>query len=831
MRDDGKRDSPSPNQAHDQRGPVSMTSHESNKNDNIPSKLETAGMASSEASAISRTDLNSERTKEDAKRMSNSASPTTSPARRADTKLSEKSFKHTLSYVEEDFRRMLSILPIPLHQIVPKFVVKFAARMLFRARLLATDSLFDFTIVFLRLIVVIFFREIQPRSSWRIPREGPIIFVVAPHHNQFLDPLILASEVRNAGRRVSFLIAHKSTKRPLIGRFSRMLRSIPVRRAADDAKVGSGTVTAHPSGDETLLLGINSEFTKQAQVRGHVVLPKSTDYAMAEVAEILSDTELRLKKPFPSDAASEALRTQDNEDPSKVIGTSYKLQPYVNQAEMYASVYRQLSDGGCLCIFPEGGSHDRTDLLPLKAGVVIMALGAMANDPNLNVSIVPVGLSYFHPHRFRSRAVIEFGMPINVPKDLVELFEHGGTSKRQAIASMLDIVFDGLKSVTVRAPDYETLMVIQASRRLMSLPGQQLSLSDKVEQNRKLIMGYMQFKDHPKVVALRESVLTYNKHLKQVGIRDHQVERANRSVLRSLALLMYRLGLLVVWSGCALPGTILNLPIIVFAKVVSKKKAKEALAASQVKLFGRDVLATWKVIVTLVVAPILYASYAVVATTLAYRSNSLRLIHKRLMPLYVMLGMPAISVGVIKMNEVGIDVYKSLPPLIASLLPGRRRVIDQIQQERINLTAQLHSTIAELRPEGWNYTDIARGSYTAKAPPIREELEQMMYDGRPLDSTGGHSLSHPMNVMDEWLFGWSSSRRKGDWGGHRAEVVENDLGANYEDALQVYEHETDEAHRLTRDNRGKEKRRTRSQDYRERRQAAQPSPSSRKDSS
>ena len=76
------------------------------------------------------------------------------------------------------------------------------------------------------------------------------------------------------------------------------------------------------------------------------------------------------------------------------------------------------------------------------------------------------------------------------------------------------------------------------------------------------------------------------------------------------------------------------------------------------------------------------------------------------MPLYVMLGMPAISVGVIKMNEVGIDVYKSLPPLIASLLPGRRRVIDQIQQERINLTAQLHSTIAELRPEGWNLSLI-----------------------------------------------------------------------------------------------------------------------------
>ncbi|MCP5888547.1 hypothetical protein NL336_27135, partial [Klebsiella pneumoniae] len=82
-------------------------------------------------------------------------------------------------------------------------------------------------------------------------------------------------------------------------------------------------------------------------------------------------------------------------------------------------------------------------------------------------------------------------MPLHAPPELVELFKLGGAEKRQAIASMLDIVFDGLKSVTVRAPDYETLMVIQASRRLMSLPGQHLSLSDKVEQNRKLVMGYM----------------------------------------------------------------------------------------------------------------------------------------------------------------------------------------------------------------------------------------------------------------------------------------------------------------------------------------------------
>lgn len=88
-----------------------------------------------------------------------------------------------------------------------------------------------------------------------------------------------------------------------------------------------------------------------------------------------------------------------------------------------------------------------------------MALGAMSANPGLQVRIVPVGLSYFHPHKFRSRAVVEFGAPLEVPRELVGLFEQGGDGKRKAVGEMMGIVFDGLKSVTVQAPDYETLMV------------------------------------------------------------------------------------------------------------------------------------------------------------------------------------------------------------------------------------------------------------------------------------------------------------------------------------------------------------------------------------
>lgn len=88
-----------------------------------------------------------------------------------------------------------------------------------------------------------------------------------------------------------------------------------------------------------------------------------------------------------------------------------------------------------------------------------MALGAMAKYEQLDVKIVPVGLNYFHAHRFRSRAVIEFGNPITVSQELVQKFKSGGNEKREACSSLLDSIYNALKTVTINAGSYETLMV------------------------------------------------------------------------------------------------------------------------------------------------------------------------------------------------------------------------------------------------------------------------------------------------------------------------------------------------------------------------------------
>lgn len=86
-----------------------------------------------------------------------------------------------------------------------------------------------------------------------------------------------------------------------------------------------------------------------------------------------------------------------------------------------------------------------------------MALGAVAAHPDCGLKIVPCGMNYFHAHKFRSRAVVEFGTPLEVPMELVEEYKNG--SRRDAVSQMLELVYNSLVAVTVTSPDYDTLMV------------------------------------------------------------------------------------------------------------------------------------------------------------------------------------------------------------------------------------------------------------------------------------------------------------------------------------------------------------------------------------
>ena len=47
-----------------------------------------------------------------------------------------------------------------------------------------SELAYDSSLFFWRAVISIFFREIRPRGAYNIPKDGPVIFVGAPHHNQ-----------------------------------------------------------------------------------------------------------------------------------------------------------------------------------------------------------------------------------------------------------------------------------------------------------------------------------------------------------------------------------------------------------------------------------------------------------------------------------------------------------------------------------------------------------------------------------------------------------------------------------------------------------------------
>lgn len=47
-----------------------------------------------------------------------------------------------------------------------------------------TNWVYDAFLWTLTILVDLFFREVHPRGSWKVPRRGPVIFVAAPHANQ-----------------------------------------------------------------------------------------------------------------------------------------------------------------------------------------------------------------------------------------------------------------------------------------------------------------------------------------------------------------------------------------------------------------------------------------------------------------------------------------------------------------------------------------------------------------------------------------------------------------------------------------------------------------------
>jgi glycerol-3-phosphate O-acyltransferase/dihydroxyacetone phosphate acyltransferase len=245
--------------------------------------------------------------------------------------------------------------------------------------------------------------------------------------------------------------------------------------------------------------------------------------------------------------------------------------------------------------------------------------------------------------------------------------------------------------------------LIQAVRRLYNPKGTKLPLPRIVELNRRLVQGYTRYKDDPRVVELQKQVIAYNQRLLALNIRDHQVQYAKLNIFSCFGLFWYRILKLLVLSAFVLPGTILFGPVFIFGKLHSIKKAKQALAASNVKVQARDVMATWKLLTALAVTPLVYLAY-MVSFTYWYQRNQIQGYLPAGIPsslLYALQAIffPTITYAALRFGETGMDIVKSLGPLIKMMIPSSNNELTKLQVRREELAKAVNRIINTLGPE------------------------------------------------------------------------------------------------------------------------------------
>lgn len=151
--------------------------------------------------------------------------------------------------------------------------------------------------------------------------------------------------------------------------------------------------------------------------------------------------------------------------------------------------------------------------------------------------------------------MVSFGQPISVDRNDVEKYKLGGKDKREAVTKLLDQSDEAFKSVTVNAPDYDTLMVVQAARRLyVPTTDAKPTIQQVVKLNRHFVALWAKLKGDPSLEVINRKVKYYNDMLRFFGIRDHQVEKLNITPLRAAIQLIKRVTKLVAMAGLGTPA-------------------------------------------------------------------------------------------------------------------------------------------------------------------------------------------------------------------------------------------------------------------------------------
>ena len=265
----------------------------------------------------------------------------------------------------------------------------------------------------------------------------------------------------------------------------------------------------------------------------------------------------------------------------------------------------------------------------------------------------------------------------------------GKKRQHKACDSLLEDISDALKTVTVNAPDHKVLKDVWTARSLYKPSRQELTPSQTTELTRKMLQAYelAQSMDEegnprfpemkPEIDRVTERVREYQGLLGHYGLRDWQVVHSEdtKELLQPFELfhrLVQQVSMLVFYTVFLLGPSVLAAPVGYLARIISLQQAKKAVAGSDVKLEGKDVMATYKVMTWMVMGPTIVIFYSLVACAL-FDAN---------IGLMTMLVLPPLGQQAMYASDSWRELYRSLRPLYLALHKKPEEVDNLIKLRR-----------------------------------------------------------------------------------------------------------------------------------------------------
>ena len=279
----------------------------------------------------------------------------------------------------------------------------------------------------------------------------------------------------------------------------------------------------------------------------------------------------------------------------------------IDNQSAFTAMFETLEAGRAIGIFPEGLSHDASQLARLKTGAARLALGAAARGSE--VTIVPCGLTFIHPRRFRSRALVQYGEPIIVPAagpasepasvstSVTASVSAAPDERVSAARTLTDRIERGMRGLTINAVDWDTVRMLDTVRRLYQPPS--ISIEDRVELARRFNTHYPKVKDRPEVRRSMARVQRYQARLDELGLADREIASGVRAGAAARRVARY-LTLVCLWLPLMLPAAPLHLPAVALARLAGRKLTPR-----------KDVIATTKVLAGMAIVFTFYAAAAV----------------------------------------------------------------------------------------------------------------------------------------------------------------------------------------------------------------------------